>query len=421
MLVYVLDKQCKPLMPTRRLGMVRRWLKSGRAQVVQREPFTIRLTDLAVGFIQPLNAGIDLGTVHVGVSVISRAQEVFAGEFQLRSDIHGLLTDRRRFRRTRRSRTTRYRPTRFLNRRRKDELPPSIRAKVDGTLRIIRLLNKLLPVAHWTFEISNFDLHKIVNPKVGGRTHQHGEQYGFENVRAYVLWRDRHECQACRGKSGDPKLTVHHIQRRADGGSDRPANLITLCRTCHSLHHQGYPLKLLAPPTLRDATQSNVINSYVMRATAHLHHASTYGYITKEKRIELGLPKSHINDAFVIAGGQKQARAGTGYLGVFARRQNRKLFKGSRSHLRNTIPGAKGFRRGDRVQLPDGRQGFIQGLRSSGNFDVRRLNGTVLSHWISHKKLRRLEGARTLRIERYTTISVPTMKPHSFESGMGGI
>ena len=408
MFVYVLDRNNRPLMPTQRLGMVRRWLKSGRAQVVQREPFAIRLTDLAGGCTQYLSAGVDLGTAHVGVSVISHTEEMFAGEFQLRSDIGRRLTDRRRFRHARRYRQTRYRPPRFLNRKRADELMPSVRAKVDETLKVVQLAARLLPVTSWIFEIANFDAHKIVHPDVNGTGYQTGEQYGFENVRAYVLWRDHHECQACHGKSGDPILTVHHIRPREDGGSDRPANLITLCKTCHHRHHHGHPLNLKAPESLRDAAQFNVIKAYVMRATAYLLRGVTFGHITKARRMALGLPKSHLNDAFVIAGGQAHIRTQISYLGVFARRQNRKLFKGSRSHIRNTIPSARGFRRGDRVQLPDGRQGFIYGLRSSGNFDIRRLDGTALSHWANYKKLRRLEGARTLRVERNNTIYAQT-------------
>ncbi len=413
MLVYVQDKNSRPLMPTKRLGMVRRWLKSGRAQVVQREPFTIRLTDLTGGCTQHLSAGVDLGTAHVGVSVISHTQEVFAAEFQLRSDIRGLLTDRQRFRRARRYRKTRYRPARFLNRRRMDELMPSIRAKVDETLKVVQVVDRLLPVTHWTFEIANFDPHKIAHPNVEGEGYQKGEQYGFENVRAYVLWRDHHECQACHGRSGDPMLTVHHIRPRADGGSDRPANLVTLCKTCHHRHHHEHPLNLKAPQALRDATQFNVIKAYVMRATTCLQRGVTFGPITKARRMVLGLPKSHLHDAFVIAGGQEHSRAQNLYLGVFARRQNRKLFKGARSHLRNTIPSAKGFRRGDRVELPDGRQGFIFGLRSAGYFDVQQLDGTVLSHWISYKVLRRIEGARTLRIERSTITSIQAKERRS--------
>ncbi|MBO8436092.1 MAG: HNH endonuclease [Spirochaetes bacterium] len=40
-------------------------------------------------------------------------------------------------------------------------------------------------------------------------------------------------------------LEVHHINRRHDGGPDRPANLITLCKKCHDNHHNGdHPLDI---------------------------------------------------------------------------------------------------------------------------------------------------------------------------------
>ena len=400
MLVYVQDPRGKPLMPTKRCGSIRRWLKSGRAQVVQREPFTIRLLDRDGGYTQPLSAGVDLGTAHVGVSVVSNTQELFAAEFKLRTDISGLLTMRRIFRRTRRDRKTRYRAPRFLNRQRQDELAPSVRAKVDETLKVVRTVGSVLPVTHWTFEIANFDVHKLVKPGMADEGYQQGEQYGFENVREYVLWRDRHQCQNTKCDPADPLLTVHHIRPRRNGGSDRPANLITLCQTCHWRHHNIAPLNLKAPTSLRDATQFNVVKAYVMRAATHLQRDVTFGYITKAKRLALGLPKSHLHDAFVIADGQAQTRASVTYLGAFFRRQNRKLFKGARSHLRNTIPSAKGFKRGDRVRLANGREGFVFGLRSTGYFDVRRLDGTVLHYSVSYKKLRRVEGMRTLRVER---------------------
>ena len=127
---------------------------------------------------------------------------------------------------------------------------------------------------------------------------------------------------------------------------------------------------------------------------------TTYGYVTKARRQALKLPKSHVNDAFVIAGGDQQHRAEVTYHGVFARKQIRKQRKGIRSQIRNTIPSAFGFKRGERVRLADGREGFIVGLRTSGYFDIRRLDGTVLHHSAKHSHLRRLEGAATLRIER---------------------
>jgi hypothetical protein len=400
MFVYVQDKHGKPLMPTKRLGLVRHCLKIGRAKVVRREPFTIQLLDTDGGYTQPIQAGVDLGTAHVGVSVISEKKEVFAAEFKLRTDIPGLLIERRMYRRNRRNRKTRYRQARFLNRRRKDELAPSLRAKVDETLKVVRLVGGILPVVDWIFEIANFDAYKLVNTDVEGEGYQQGEQLDFDNVREYVLHRDHHRCQNPKCPGADPVLTIHHIRQRKDGGSDRPANLITLCKMCHWRHHNVEPINLKVPQSMRDAAQFNVIKTYVLRATTHLNRRVTFGYITKAKRRALGLPKSHVHDAFVIAGGERQAHASLSYLGAFFRHQNRKLFKGARSHIRNTIPSAKGFKRGDRVRLTDGREGFVFGLRSSGYFDVRRLSGTVLHQSANHKSLRRLDSARTLRIER---------------------
>jgi hypothetical protein len=405
MLVYVQNRSGKPQMPTQRLGAVRHWLKSGRAVVVRREPFIIRLLDQDDAYTQPLRAGVDLGTSHVGISVVSVQQEGFASEFKLRTDMSGLLTDRRMCRRKRRNRKTRHRAPRFLNRRQHDELAPSVRAKVEETLKVFRLVGSLLPITTWSVETGNFDVHKLVNPEVAGATYQQGEQYNFENTREYVLWRDHHTCQNPKCDHADLVLTIHHRQQRTDGGSDRPANLVTLCKTCHRGHHNKQPLDLPPPPGFRNASQFNVVKAYVMRALTHLQYEATFGYITKAKRMVLGLPKSHINDAFIIAGGQQQTRVSATYTGAFFRRQNRKLFKGARSHIRNTIPSAMGFKRGDRVRMRNGKEGFIVGLRSSGKFDVRRLDGAVLHHAVSHKLLRRLEGTRTLRIERCIQIN----------------
>jgi len=136
MTVYVQDKNSKSIIPTKRPGMVRHRRKPGCAQVAWREPFTIWLTGHPGGHKQPLNAGIDLGTVHVWVSVNSHMQEMFTWEFQLRSDMHGLLTDRRCRLCARRYGKTRYRPSRLLYSKRQDELAPSIRAKVGKTHKV---------------------------------------------------------------------------------------------------------------------------------------------------------------------------------------------------------------------------------------------------------------------------------------------
>ena len=42
-MVYVVNQNNEPLMPTNRHGKVRHLLKLGKAKVIKREPFTIKL------------------------------------------------------------------------------------------------------------------------------------------------------------------------------------------------------------------------------------------------------------------------------------------------------------------------------------------------------------------------------------------
>jgi len=67
--VYVLSKNGKPLMPTTRCGHVRWLLKNKKARVVERVPFTIRLSYDTEEITQDLYMGIDPGRTNIGVSV----------------------------------------------------------------------------------------------------------------------------------------------------------------------------------------------------------------------------------------------------------------------------------------------------------------------------------------------------------------
>lgn len=87
-----------------------------------------------------------------------------------------------------------------------------------------------MPITKIIVETANFDIQKI--------THNENRQLGFWNVREYVLFRDSHTCQCCKGKSKDKILNVHHIESRKTGGNS-PNNLITLCETCHKGYHNG--------------------------------------------------------------------------------------------------------------------------------------------------------------------------------------
>ena len=232
-MVYVLSKTGQPIMPTGNHAKVRLLLKSGKATVVKRTPFTIQLTGTSKTFIQEVSLGVNAGSRHIGLSATTSKKVLYEADVKLRTDIVDNISTRRELRRSRRNRKTRYRQPRFDNRRRKDGwLAPSVRHKVDCHLTIVRKVHEILPVSKIVAEVASFDIQKIKNPDISGKEYQEGEQLGFWNVREYVLFRDGHECQCCHGKSKDKILNIHHIESRKVGG-DAPNNLITLCETCH--------------------------------------------------------------------------------------------------------------------------------------------------------------------------------------------
>jgi hypothetical protein len=226
MFVYILNRHGQPLMPCQP-RKARLLLKAGKAKVVKMVPFTLQLLYGSAGYKQEVSLGIDAGTQHIGVSATTKQRVLFEAEVQPRTDLQQLLATRRQFRHARRSRKTRYRKARFLNRKKPEGwLPPSVEHKVAAHLKIIRLVHTLLPVHKTTIEVAQFDVQKIKHPEIEGVGYQHGPQLGFWNTREYVLARDSHQCQWCKGQSKDPILNVHHIESRRTGG-DSPDNLIT--------------------------------------------------------------------------------------------------------------------------------------------------------------------------------------------------
>ena len=118
MAVYVISKDGTPLMPTKRFRKVRILLKEHKAKVVSKEPFTIKLLYDSTTFVQELNLGVDTGSKTIGTAVTNLDGDVFyMSKVQIRNDIKSKMDQRRMYRRNRRSRKTRYRKPRFLNRR----------------------------------------------------------------------------------------------------------------------------------------------------------------------------------------------------------------------------------------------------------------------------------------------------------------
>ncbi|NDV70472.1 RRXRR domain-containing protein, partial [Dysgonomonas sp. 25] len=110
--------------------------------------------------------------------------------------------------------------------------------KVNSHLKLVADVYKILPITKLVIEVASFDIQKIKNPNISGAEYQQGEKLDAWNVREYVLWRDGHTCQHCKGKSKDKILQTHHLESRKVGG-DAPSNLVTLCKTCHDAYHAG--------------------------------------------------------------------------------------------------------------------------------------------------------------------------------------
>ena len=320
-IVYVLNMRGKPLMPTYQQKATR-LLKQGKAHVVSRKPFTIRLEYATGEAKQPITLGVDAGYKFVGVSAKTDKKEVFSAEVTLRTDIPKKLQERAMYRKNRRSRLWHRKP-RFDNRSKpKGWLAPSIQHKLDSHLRIVEKIKKLLPITKFIVEVASFDIQKIKNPDIEGKGYQQGEQLDFWNVREYVLHRDNHTCQHCKGKKKDKILQTHHINGKKEGATDRPEELLTVCKTCHDEHHKGIDIipkkkiKNFKPETFMTTIRWKIVNA--------LDCEHTFGHITKTSRIKQGITKSHVNDAFVIADGTNQERCKP-YITKQVRRNNRKL------------------------------------------------------------------------------------------------
>ena len=419
-MVYVLDRNRHSLMPTKRYGKVRHLLKEGKAVVVRRDPFTIRLTYDSGQNRQSVHLGIDAGSKHIGLSATTEKKEISSAQVDVRDDINKLLKARRDARRSRRSRKTRYRKPRFQNRvhsKKKGWLAPSAQAKCGTHVKVIKDVCSFLPVTDITIEMAPFDTQKLkvdINglKRPEGTDYQHGESEGFDNIKAYVKWRDGYKCAVC-GAEHVP-LQVHHKKQRKDGGTDVPANLITVCADCHKAYHAGIltgrKSEVMKPDTkiktMQDASFMGIMRWAVwdrLKALGIPIHM-TYGYKTAEKRKLYDLPKDHRIDARCISGHPAAEPADEWFYCKKVRCHNRqiykaKILKGGIKKRNQAEHEIKGFRLFDKVRC-NSTECFIFGRRSNGYMDVRTLDGTKINAGISYKKLRFVSPANHLLIER---------------------
>lgn len=373
-------------MPTKRHGWVKHQLREGRARVIQVRPFTIQLTYDTTPYRQPLTANLNSGYLNIGVSVQSEREEVFSAEVGLDPNVSKRISDCAMYRNSRRSQKTRYRkPGHSETGKREDKLAPSIQHKLDSHLRVIALVERILPITHINLETASFDMQKLKDPNISGTDYQNGEQKDFDNLREYILFRDHGKCQnpKCRNKAKRPILQVHHLGFWKNDRSDRPGNLITLCTDCHRPeNHQPGGFLYGWEPKVRSFRPETFMTSVRRKLLSATGATEVFGYQTKRNRNTLGLPKSHANDAFAITGKPDMPRAETIYY-LQRRRNNRSLatFKDAKYQDKRTGKIASG-------------QELCSGRRTRN----RELNSENLRQHRGHKVRK---GQTSIRQERY--------------------
>jgi hypothetical protein len=188
-LVLVVDHERKPCAPVHP-GRARHLLNRGRASVLRRYPFTLILKDgEPTEEPEPLRLKIVPGSQTTGLAVVNDAsgQVVWAAELTHRGQqVKARLDQRRMCRRSRLQRHTRYRPPRFLNRRRRAGwLPPSLESRIANVITWVHRLRRWCPIGALSLALVKFDTQKLEHPEISGVEYQQGTLEGYEVRECY--------------------------------------------------------------------------------------------------------------------------------------------------------------------------------------------------------------------------------------------
>ncbi len=232
MRVFVLDSNKKPLNPCHP-GKARKLLNHGLASVFKRYPFTIILKEE-----KPLHESnnyqlkLDPGSRTTGLAILYDNNLIWAAELNHRGlQIKDALLSRRQIRRSRRTRKTRYRQPRFVNRRRPQGwLAPSLMSRVHNIITWVNRLIKVCPINKIVQELVRFDTQKINNPEISGIEYQQGTLFNYE-VREYLLEKWQRKCAYCSVQN--VPLEIEHIKPKSKGGGNSVSNLTIACRQCN--------------------------------------------------------------------------------------------------------------------------------------------------------------------------------------------
>ncbi|HAJ57836.1 MAG TPA: HNH endonuclease [Cyanobacteria bacterium UBA8543] len=410
MFVFVLDINKKPLNPTHP-ARARKLLKTGKAAVFKRYPFTMILKEEIVEpSNQELRIKIDSGAKTTGIAILRNEVVLWAAELTHRGfQIREALTSRRQLRRSRRNRKTRYRQPRFNNRCRTDGwLPPSLISRVDNILTWAKRLLRLSPITAISTELVRFDTQLMQNPEISGIEYQQGELAGYE-LREYMLEKWHRKCAYC-GVT-DTQLEIEHIIAKSKGGSNRVSNLTLSCTKCNQkkgnkpieqfLKNKPEVLKLILAQAKRSLADTAAVNATRWKLLNSLKELGLpvetgTGGRTKYNRCRQNLPKTHWLDASNVGASTPEDLKVlvSKPLVIKATGHGNRQMCGTNAYgfpirHRSNIKKHFGFQTGDIVKavVTKGKKiGSYTGrvlCRATGNFDVTTASGRVAG--ISHK------------------------------------
>ena len=392
MRVFVKNIKGKSLMPCSP-RKARILIKENKAKIIDYKPFTIQLLYATGETIQNVSIGIDTGSKHIGVALTSENKILVKGEITLRNDIKSNIDVRKFFRKNRRNRKTRHRKSRFLNRKRyKGWLPPSLQSRIDNTFFWIDKFCSLVQNPELHIEVGKFDVAKMINPIIKGEEYQNGDCKGYYNLRYYVFERDEYICQVCKKKN--KILHIHHIIYRSKGGTDRVNNLITVCSDCHTdkNHKEGGILYewMINNKKVNQYKEPPFMNSLRIKIFQKYPNAIiTYGSETTPYRKNLGLNKTHYNDAIAISKIKrikenvsewfeiKQFRKKKRSLHEAIPRKGRKNPNITAKRNNKNTKTSKGWHLNDKVLVFD-KQGWITGFTNCGCY-IKDINDEYIT------------------------------------------
>lgn len=344
--VYVQSINGSALMPTTRCGHVRKLLKSGKAKVVERNPFTIRLMYETSEIRQPLYLGIDPGRTNIGVTVVKETgKSVFSAQLETRNkEIPKLMASRKAYRQAHRKlrrrdkrrrralqngtavtasiierilpgcekpivcHDIRNKEARFNNRRRKAGwLTPTANHLLQAHLNLVTKIQHFLPITDVVLEINQFAFMSMDNPRIQRWQYQQGPLYQLGSVKEAVFVLQSGKCLLCQSAIEH----YHHVVPRHKGGSELLSNRAGLCEKHHALVHTDpeWATKLTVKKEGQNKKHHalsvlNQIIPYLAQRLAECfpgHVYTTTGKDTASFREDHGLSKDHHLDAYCIA------------------------------------------------------------------------------------------------------------------------